>query len=117
VVDDDEFNREIGSILLQDVGLLVDLAIDGQAAVDLVSRNSYALILMDMQMPTMDGLQATRQIRSMLGQTRLPIIAMTANAFNEDRLLCLEAGMDDYVTKPVDPRVLYETILLQLSKA
>jgi CheY-like chemotaxis protein len=72
---------------------------------------------MDMQMPTMDGLQATRQIRSMLGQTRLPIIATTANAFNEDRLLCLEAGMDDYVTKPVDPRVLYETILLHMSKA
>lgn len=117
LVEDDDFNREIGVFLLQDVGLQVDLAVDGEQAVEMVSRNSYVLVLMDMQMPRMDGLQATRQIRSMLGQRHLPIVAMTANAFNEDRFRCVEAGMDDFVTKPVDPKVLYDTILRQISKS
>ena len=111
LVDDDEFNREIGAILLQDVGLVVDMAENGAAAVEMVGRTAYVLILMDMQMPELDGLQATRHIRSVLGLIHLPIVAMTANAFKEDKVRCLEAGMDDYVTKPVDPRVLYATVL------
>ncbi|NVO04808.1 MAG: transporter substrate-binding domain-containing protein [Rhodoferax sp.] len=117
LVDDDEFNREIGHILLQDVGLEVDLAEDGQAALDRVRQRSYALILMDMQMPRLDGLQATRQLRAAPASAAIPIVAMTANAFKEDRMRCLQAGMDDFITKPVDPEMLYTTILRLLQEA
>ena len=116
LVDDDAFNREIGEVLLQDVGLQVDMAVDGQQAIEMANHVAYALILMDMQMPKMDGLQATRQLRSMASQSNVPIVAMTANAFKEDRLLCLQAGMNDYVTKPVDPDILYDTLLRHLQK-
>jgi len=95
---------------------VVDLAEDGQVAIDKASHTDYVLILMDMQMPKLDGLQATRQIRSSASQTYVPIVAMTANAFKEDRLRCLEAGMDDYISKPVDPKLLYDTMLRQLMK-
>ena len=114
LAEDDEFNREIGTILLQDVGLVVDVAEDGQAAFAMAVKNAYDLILMDMQMPKMDGLEATRQIRSASAAQAVPIVAMTANAFAEDRIRCLEAGMDDFVTKPVDPAVLYQVLLRQL---
>ena len=117
LVDDDEFNREIGEALLQDVGLEVDLAEDGQVAVDKAGARDYALILMDMQMPTMDGLQATRILRARQTTKRVPIVALTANAFSADRQLCLDAGMDDFVTKPVEPDLLYNTLLRQLAKA
>ena len=116
LVEDDEFNREIGTILLQDVGLSVSLAEDGQAAVDMAQQFSYDLILMDMQMPKMDGLEATRVIRSTGAAAGVPIVALTANAFSEDRQRCLEAGMNDFVTKPVEPKVLYRVLLRQLMK-
>ncbi len=116
LVEDDEFNREIGTILLQDVGLSVSLAEDGQAAVDMAKQFSYDLILMDMQMPKMDGLEATRVIRSTGAAAGVPIVALTANAFSEDRQRCLEAGMNDFVTKPVEPKVLYRVLLRQLMK-
>ncbi len=114
LAEDDEFNREIGTILLEDVGLLVDVAEDGQAAFEMATTNAYDLILMDMQMPKMDGLEATRQIRSASTGQAVPIVAMTANAFAEDRLRCLEAGMNDFLTKPVEPEVLYQVLLRQL---
>jgi CheY-like chemotaxis protein len=116
LADDDDFNREIGTILLEDVGLVVEVAEDGQAALEMAVKNSYDLILMDMQMPRMDGLEATQQIRSARAEDTVPIVAMTANAFAEDRARCLEAGMNDFVTKPVDPTVLYQVLLRQLAR-
>jgi two-component system sensor histidine kinase/response regulator len=116
LADDDDFNREIGTILLEDVGLVVEVAEDGQAALEMAVQNSYDLILMDMQMPRMDGLEATQQIRSARAEGTVPIVAMTANAFAEDRVRCLEAGMNDFVTKPVDPTVLYQVLLRQLAR-
>jgi signal transduction histidine kinase/CheY-like chemotaxis protein len=113
LAEDDEFNREIGEILLQDVGLLVDLAENGQQAVEMALRNNYDLVLMDMQMPKLDGLEATRRIRAAIGNS-VSIVAMTANAFVEDRVHCMEAGMNDFITKPVDPSKLYQIILREL---
>jgi PAS domain S-box-containing protein len=116
VAEDEPINREIAQMLLEDVGLKVDLAGDGGEAVEMASSGSYAMILMDMQMPVLDGLDATRQIRQLPDCTRMPILAMTANAFAEDRKHCCEAGMDDFITKPTDPDQLYETILKWLEK-
>ena len=107
VVDDEPINREITHSLLQDAGLAVDVAEDGLAALALVDERDYDLILMDVQMPQMDGLEATRQIRGRPHGERLPILALTANAFADDRAACLAAGMNDFVSKPVVPEVLF----------
>lgn len=87
------------------------IAEDGKKAVEMVAANSYDLVLMDIQMPRMDGLEATRQIRKLPDRVNLPIIAMTANAFSEDRNRCLEAGMNDFITKPIDPDCLFVNVL------
>jgi len=110
LVEDNPVNREVGEHLLQDAGLAVETAEDGQQAVALALEGGHDLILMDMQMPVMDGLVATRAVRLQIGWA-IPIIAMTANAFGEDREACLAAGMNDHVAKPVDPARLYETLL------
>ena len=104
-------------ITLGDIGWSIDVADNGQQAVDLVAGNEYQLILMDMHMPVMDGIEATRKIRQLPHGQRCPIVAMTANAFSEDRERCLGVGMNGFVTKPVSPAVLYETILGCLSPA
>ena len=109
LVEDNPVNQEVGMALLQLVGLEVDLADDGKQAVDLALRQPYGVVLMDMQMPGMDGLEATQELRRRGVIT--PIIAMTANAFGEDRAACLAAGMNDHVPKPVNPEQLYATLL------
>jgi signal transduction histidine kinase/ActR/RegA family two-component response regulator len=116
LAEDEPVNQEVSKGLLEDIGLAVDVAEDGAIAVALAKRNRYALILMDMQMPKLNGLDATRQIRTLPGYEHTPILAMTANAFGEDRQVCLDAGMNDHIAKPVETLVLFETLLKWLAK-
>ncbi|MBF0417934.1 MAG: response regulator, partial [Magnetococcales bacterium] len=111
MVEDVAMNRKVLAGMLGDAGVVADVAEDGLQAVEKVRSNLYDLILMDMQMPNMDGLEATRNIRRLLNGRDVPIVALTANAFAEDRQWCLEAGMDDFLAKPILPETLYGALL------
>lgn len=112
LAEDDPVNQEVALELLRNVaGLTVDLAENGVQAVAMATENDYSLILMDLSMPVMDGLAATQQIRALPGRATTPILALTANAFAEDRERCLAAGMNDHIPKPVDPDLLFGTLL------
>ena len=111
VAEDEPINRELACELLESVGLRVDLAEDGHAAVAQARREHYALILMDLQMPGLNGLEASEAIRQSSLNQHTPILAMTANAFQDDREHCLAAGMNGHIPKPVDPDALYEILL------
>jgi CheY-like chemotaxis protein len=110
LVDDEPINLEVARHLLEDSGLVVDTAQDGEEALGRVREVDYAAILMDVQMPRLDGLEATRKIRALPNYRTTPILAMTANAFVEDRIRCLEAGMNDCLIKPFDPDTLFSTL-------
>ena len=116
LAEDEPINQEVSRGLLEEVGLVVDLAADGLVAVDMAKATNYALILMDMQMPLLDGVEACKAIRLCPGRENTPILAMTANAFEEDRQRCFEAGMNDHIAKPVDPDLLFETLFKWLEK-
>ncbi|HSD93520.1 MAG TPA: response regulator [Methyloceanibacter sp.] len=111
LVEDNEINQEVALGQLEDAELLVDLAENGEIAVQMARENDYDAVLMDMQMPVMDGVEATKIIRSDARLQGLPIIAMTANAMASDRELCLEAGMNDHIAKPIDPSQLFGVLL------
>lgn len=116
LTEDEPINQEVSRGLLEDVGLIVDLAEDGLEAVRMAQEVRYKLILMDMQMPKMSGVDATRAIRTLPEYAHTPILAMTANAFDEDRQICLAAGMNDHIAKPIDPEILFESLLKWLSR-
>lgn len=111
LAEDEPITQEVSRGLLEEVGLLVDLAADGCQALAMAKQSAYALILMDMQMPLMNGVEATEAIRANSLNKTTPVLAMTANAFDEDRQICLDAGMNDHIAKPVDPHKLYRTLL------
>ncbi len=111
LVDDEPVNQMIGEEILSNAGFTVDTANTGLEAVSMASSGSYDLILMDMQMPELNGLEATRLIRQLAGMQAVPILAMTANAFRENRDDCLAAGMNDFLSKPVIPDVLFPALL------
>jgi PAS domain S-box-containing protein len=111
LVEDNKFNQDVALELLRDARFIVDLAEDGKVAVKKVQMNSYDIVLMDMQMPVMDGITATKEIRKLTQFGQLPIVAMTANAMDDDRQSCLDAGMNDHISKPVEPDNLWEVLL------
>jgi PAS domain S-box-containing protein len=116
LAEDEPITQEVSRFLLEDVGLVVDIVDDGRQAIELARRNRYALILMDMQMPVVNGVEATLAIRADSLNRDTPILAMTANAFNEDRDVCFAATMNDHIAKPVVPQKLYEILLGWLEK-
>jgi two-component system sensor histidine kinase/response regulator len=116
IVDDEPVNLEVAQLFMEDSGLMVDTATDGVEAVRRARETPYAAILMDMQMPNLDGLEATRQIRQLPDYAEVPILAMTANAFVEDRTRCLEAGMNDFLVKPFNPDQLFSILYKWLAK-
>ena len=117
VVEDDAVSQEIELILLEAAGLAPEAVNDGREAVEKARGGFYELILMDVQMPVMDGLDATRAIRKLPGMAAVPILAMTANAFEDDRSACIAAGMNAYIGKPLEPEVMYATVLEWLQKS
>ena len=116
VVDDEPMNLEIAKMLLESAALRIDTATDGALAISMAQEAAYAAIFMDMQMPNIDGLEATRQIRRLPAHHHTPIIAMTANAFAEDRERCSRAGMNDFLGKPFDPTALFAILLHWLQR-
>jgi len=116
LVEDNAVNREVAVALLESADMVVDTAENGLEAVDMVNKTTYDLVLMDVQMPEMDGLEATRVICARPGVKRLPILGMSANVFEEHRRACAEAGMDGFVAKPVVPANLFSTVAHWLSE-
>ena len=116
VVDDTPTNRQILSVFLKKLGHTVDLAVDGADAVAKFTATAYDIVIMDVMMPVMDGLTATREIRRRPAWKKLPIIALTAKAMSDDRQKCIEAGANDYIAKPLDVDRLVSLVKVWLPK-
>jgi CheY-like chemotaxis protein len=110
LVEDNEVNQLVASRILKKAGFIVTIANNGKEAVEKVTEDNYGLVLMDIQMPVMDGLEATREIRKLPDYQKLPIVAMTAHAMSGDRELSIKSGMNDHVNKPIDVQELFKTI-------
>ncbi len=110
LAEDNLLNQQVAQELLSEAGFVVDVAENGEVAVNRVSEGAYDAVLMDMHMPVMDGEAATREIRKHERFATLPILAMTANVMEGDRERCLEIGMNDHIPKPIDPDVLFDTL-------
>ena len=110
MVEDNKVNQKVAEALLRRTGIPVEVAADGLIALAMLQENQYDLVLMDVQMPNMDGITATQKIRAELALADLPIIAMTANVMKGDREKCLAAGMNDYLPKPVNKDQLYAAL-------
>lgn len=117
LVEDNEINQELVVELLKDTGMTIDIANNGLEALEKVKLQAYDLVFMDIQMPFLDGFEVTRRIRKDIGKKELPIIAMTANASNEDRENCIQSGMDDFVSKPIAPAPLFKVLSTWLNTA
>jgi CheY-like chemotaxis protein len=111
LVEDNDINQQVARELLEDAGLVVEVADNGEIALAMLQRSAFDLVFMDMQMPVMDGVTATREIRRMARFANLPIVAMTANAMEQDRRKCMDAGMNDFLVKPIDPQELWSILL------
>jgi len=111
LVEDNDINQQVARELLEEAGLVVDVADNGRIALDMAQRCAYDLVFMDMQMPVMDGVEATRELRKVARLAQLPIVAMTANAMEQDRRKCMDAGMNDFLVKPIDPADLWSVLL------
>ena len=116
LVDDEPINLEVTQHLLEEAGLSIAVAEDGVQAVQMAQNNAYALILMDMHMPNLNGIEATQRIRQLPDYAETPILALTANAFSEDKARCFEAGMNDFIVKPINPESLFATVLYWLQQ-
>ncbi len=116
LVEDNDINQQVAREILGSVGISVSMATNGQEAVEAVAAGAYDAVLMDVQMPVMDGYEATRRIRQNPRFQALPIIAMTAHAMAGDREKSLAAGMNDHVTKPIDPEALFRTLEQHMAK-
>lgn len=116
LAEDEPISQDVARFFLEDIGFAVDLAENGQQALELARRNTYSAILMDMQMPLMNGIDATKAIRADSINMTIPILAMSANAFDEDKNACLQAGMNEHISKPVAPGKLYESLLAWLER-
>jgi PAS domain S-box-containing protein len=115
LVEDNEINQQVASEILEQAGFYVDIANHGQEALDMLESKAYDCVLMDVQMPVMDGYTATGKIRENSGYSDLPVLAMTANATLEDRERSLEAGMNEHIAKPIRPQILFEALLKWIS--
>jgi CheY-like chemotaxis protein len=111
LVEDNDINLELAQELLNEVGMEVSNARNGLEALEMVKMNGYEVVLMDIQMPEMDGLTATKKIREDIKYKSLPILAMTAHAMKGEREKSIAAGMNDHITKPIDPEILYKALL------
>ena len=110
MVEDNLTNQKLAQLMLRNIGVASDIASNGTEAVAAAQERKYDLVLMDCVMPEMDGFEATRRLRQVPGFEEIPILAITANAYPENREACLAAGMDDYLTKPVRQPILYQKL-------